>query len=75
MEHERDNYSDRDWCLWYSDQRIIRGTGGLGGRRTSGDYPNYNIIENGKNPEKSLRDLRRLAVAQTLLKNDQLKLM
>ena len=29
-----------------SYQRIIKGTGRLRGRGTSGDYPNYNIIEN-----------------------------
>ena len=37
-------------------QRIIKGTGGLGGRRTSGDHPNY-IIENGHYTEKSSGDL------------------
>ena len=47
MEHEGDNYSNRDWCFWYSHQRIIKGTGGLGNNRTSGDHPNYNIIEIG----------------------------
>ena len=30
-----------------SQQRIIKGPGGLGSRRTSGDHPDYNIIENG----------------------------
>ena len=46
--------------LLVSHQRIIKGIGGLGGRRTSGDYPKYNIIENGQNTEKSPGDLRRL---------------
>ena len=41
------------------------GTGGLGSWRTSGDYPNYSITENGQNTEKSPGDLRRLAVTQT----------
>ena len=27
MEHEGDNYTNRDWCFWYSHQRIIKGTG------------------------------------------------
>ena len=36
MEHKGDNYTNRDWCFWYSHQRIIQGTGGLGNKRTSG---------------------------------------
>ena len=54
---------------------IIKGTGGLGSLRASRDHPNYNINENDQNTEKSPRDLRRLAVTQTPLKNHQLKLM
>ena len=50
-------------------------TGGLGSRRTSGDHPNYSIIENGQNIEKSPGDLRRLAVTQTPVKNHRLTLM
>ena len=56
-------------------KRIIKGTGGLGNKRTSGDYPNYSIIENGQNTENNPEDLRRLAVTQTPVKNHQLKLM
>ena len=59
----------------YSHQRTIKGTGGLGNRRTSGDHPNYYIIENGQNTEKSPGGLRRLAVTQTRLKDYQLTLM
>ena len=40
----------------------------------SGDYPNYNIIENDQNTEKSLSDLR-LAVTQTPVKDHEPKLM
>ena len=72
MEHEGDNH---DWCFWYSHQRIIKGSRGLGGRRTSGDYPNYCIIENSQNTKKSPRDLRRLAVNQTTMKDHKLKLL
>ena len=43
--------------------------------RTSGDHPNYYIIENGQNTEKSPGDLRRLAVTQTPVKNHQLTLI
>ena len=72
MEHEGDNYTSRDWCFWYSHQRIIKG---IGGRRTSGNHPNYNIIENGQKTEKSPGDLRKLVVTQTPVKDHQLKLM
>ena len=46
MEHKCDNYTNRDWCSWYSHQRINKGTGRLGNKRTSEDHPNYGIIEN-----------------------------
>ena len=44
---------NRDRCFWYSCQKIIKGNGGVGGRRMSGDHSYYNIIENGQNTEKS----------------------
>ncbi len=42
---------------------IIKGSGGLGNKRTSGENPNYSIIEIVQNTEKSPGDLRRLAVS------------
>ena len=51
---------------------LIKGTGGPGNKRTSGDHPNYSIIEN---TEKSPGDLRRLAVTQTSAKGNWLTLM
>ena len=75
MEHEGDNYTIRDWCFWYGHQRIIKGTGGLENKRTSGDHPNYYIIENGQNTENSSGDSRRLAVTQNPVKDHQLTLM
>ena len=62
---------NRYWCFWYNQQRFIRGTGGLGIRRTSEDHPNYYIIENGQNTRKNPGDLRRHAVTQTQVKNSQ----
>ena len=53
---------------------IIKGTGGLGNEKTSGDHSNYYIIESRQNTEKNPRDLRRLAITQTPVKN-QLKLI
>ena len=38
----------------------------------SGDHPNYIIIENGQNTEKSPGDLRRLDVTQTPVKDHQM---
>ena len=64
MEHEGDNYTNCDWCFWYNKYRIIKWTGGLGIWRTSGDHPNYHIIEYGLNTAKTPGNLRRLAVTQ-----------
>ena len=74
IEHESDNHTNRDWCFWYSHQRIIKGTGGLGNLRTCGDHSNNYIIENDQNTEKGQGDLRRLAVTQTPGKDHQLTL-
>ena len=53
---------------------LLKGIGELGSRWTSGDHPNDNIIENGQNTEKSPGDLRKLAVTQTPVKDQQLML-
>ena len=50
-------------------------TEGLRSWRTGGDHPDYSIVENGQNTEKSPGDLRRLAVTQTSVKDHQLTLM
>ena len=68
MEHEDDNCINRDWCFWYSNKRIIKGTGVW---RTSGDHPNYSTIENGQNTEKNPGDLRRHTVTQAPVKDHQ----
>ena len=75
MEHEGDNYINSDWCFWYSHQRIIKGTGGHGNKRTSGDHPNNYFIENDQNTEKRPVYLRRLADTQNPMKDHQLMLM
>ena len=49
-------------------------TRGLGNKRTSGDHPNYSIIERGQNTEKSPGDLS-LVITQTPIKDHQLTLM
>ena len=75
VEHESEVYTICNWCCWYSHQRIIKETGGLRNKRTSGDHLNYCIIEIGQNTEISFRDLRRLAVIQTSVKDHQQTLM
>ena len=54
---------------------MIIGTGGPESWWTSGDHPNYNIIEKGQNKEKSPGQFRRLAVTQTPVKDHQRTLM
>ena len=75
MEYESENYTNRDWYFWHSHQRIMKGTGGFGNKTTSGDHPNYYIIENGQNTEKNPGNLRRFAVTQTLVKDHQQPLL
>ena len=74
MEYESDGDTTYDWGDRYSLQKISTGTGGLGNKRTSGDNPNYSIVEIGQNTEKSPGDLGRLAVTQTPTENPQLTL-
>ena len=40
VEHESDNYTNCNWCSWYSHQRIGTTTGGLGNNRIGRDCPN-----------------------------------
>ena len=73
MEHAGDNYTN--WCFWNSNKRITKETGGLGSWQTSGDHPNYSIIENSQNTDMSPGDLTRLAVTQSPLEDHQRLLM
>ena len=45
MEYEGDDYTNRDYCIRYSNKRTIKGTGVLDNWRTSRDHPNYSIVE------------------------------
>ena len=73
MEHGSDTNCNK-WTR-YSHQRIDKGTGGLGNKRTSGDHSNNSIIKICQNTEKSPGDLRRLAVRQIPVKSHQLMLV
>ena len=57
-----DGDTNCNWCTRNSHQWTGTGTGGIINKRTSGDHPNNSTVEIGQNIEKSLRDLRRLAV-------------
>ena len=54
---------------------LVQGLEDLEIKWTSGDPPNYGIIEIGQNTEKSPVDFRRLAVTQTPVENYQLTLV
>ena len=69
LEHEIDDYTNCNRCSFYSHRRIDKGTGRLGNNRTSGEHPNYYIIEISQNTEKSPRDMRRLVIPQTPVKD------
>ena len=45
--HESDGYTNWRLCSWYSHQKFGKSTRGLGNKRSSGDNPNYSIIEIG----------------------------
>ena len=40
VEHESDNYTKRDWCLWCSHQKIVKRTLRHGNKRSSREHPN-----------------------------------
>ena len=75
VEYESESDSYCNWRAHYSHQGTGTWTGGLGNKRTSGDNPNYSIVEMGLNTEKSPGDLRRLSVTQTPVEIDQLTLV
>ena len=44
MEHESDNFTNRDCCFNKSHKRIFKGTGRLGNKGTSRDHLNNDTI-------------------------------
>ena len=60
---------------WNVSQRLRKKTGRMRNWRMNGDHPYYSIVEVGQNTEKSPVDLRRLAIAQTQVKDHRLMLM
>ena len=72
--HESDGDTNYNWCTRYSHQSIGTRTGELGNKRTSGDDPNYSIIEIDQNSKKSPGNFR-LADTQTPVENYLLMLV
>ena len=54
---------------------FVKITGRIGNKNMSGDHLNDSIVKISQNTEKSPGDLRRLAVAQTPVKDYQLMLV
>ena len=69
MKHKSDGDTNGIGALGTVTKRIGTGSGWLWNKSTSGDHPNYSIVENGQNTEKSPENLRRLAVIQTPVRN------
>ena len=70
MDHDCDGDNNCGWCTRNNPQRIDKGTGRLGCKRTKGDHPDYNIII-----LRKVLETRRLAVTQTLARNHHLMLV
>ena len=75
MEYVSDGDTNFNWCSWYIYQRIVTRTEGLENKGTSGDHPNYSIVEIKQYTEKNHGNLRRLAITQTPEKYHQLTLV
>ena len=57
MEHKNDSDTNCNSSARYNQQRVDKGTGGLGNKWTSGDHPNDSIIKMVNNTEKSPGDM------------------
>ena len=74
MEHKGDCDTNCKWSTWNNPPKLDKGTGRLGNKRISGDHPDYSIIKIDKNTERSSRDVRRLAMTQTLVRSQLMTL-
>ena len=75
MKHEGDGETNYNCCTRNNPQRIGKGTRILGNKRTRGNHPDYIIIKIYQNTENNSLDLKRLAVTQTRVENQQLTLV
>ena len=72
MKHEGVSDISCRRCTWDNPQRIDKGLGRLGNKRTSIHHPDYSII---KIVWKIQKDLRKQAFTQTQVKNHQLTMV
>ena len=72
MEHEGGGCTNCKWCARNNSQRLGKGTGRVGNQRRNGDHQDYSSVKIGQKAEKSPRDMRRIAVTQTLVEDHQL---
>ena len=68
LSNRRDNYGNIN-CNWNDPERLGKGAGIVGNRRTNRDHPNSS---KGQNTKKSPGDVRRLPVNLTPVKDHQL---
>ena len=59
-------------ALGTTPKGVLRGNEKVENWRTIRNYPNYCIVKGGQSAEKCAADLRRLAVTQIPVKDDQL---
>ena len=45
LDHQSDDYTNCDWCFWYSQPKISTRNRGLGNNGMGGDCQNHSIIE------------------------------
>ena len=74
MEHESEGDTSCNWRTRNGPRRLGKETGRAGNRRTCFDHPNYSINKISQNTEESPRDLRKLALRQISVKDNQLTL-
>ena len=70
MEHKVVGDTNCSWCT-RNDPQMLKASGGIGNRRTSGNHPDYSIVKIGQNSEKGPGNLRRLVVILTPMKDPQ----
>ena len=72
VEQESEVCTNYNWCSWYSHQRNYKGSGGFGRVEI---IKTIGLLRSARILRRVLGDLRRLAVIQTPVEDDQLTLM
>ena len=75
MEHEGDGDTICKWYFGTILKDFLKGSGGHGNKRKSGDHPDYWIIQIGHGTKNWPGDFWRLVVSQTTVENYQVTLM